>query len=451
MTDLRDFLDQVRRTRPSDLVVVDREVSPDLETAAIVAKLEDRHRTPIVSFPRVTGSAFPVVSSVAGSMGRIALALGCPLKETSARWAAAVERRMPPAVVGAAPVYDEVLFGDAVDLSILPALRYHEHDAAAPYITGAIVAARDPETGKVNLSFHRLMRLDQTRATIFIERGKHLDRIHRRYGDRGAPMPIAAFIGWHPAWALGALYSGSADVEEYDVIGGLLGAPLEVCRARASDLVVPARAEMVLEGTVGTERVEEGPFGEFTGYGTGTTRSPIFQVEVFARRAGAIYQDVVSGHMEHLVLPMLGIEHRTLADARRACPGVRAVVMAAPMTAIVSLEKTSDAEPRRIIDAILDGDIYAKQVIVVDADVDPRDFRSVLSAMALTVQADRSIVVKPNSQGTPLDPSCPAADGKVAKLGIDATRSLVVRRSITRNSFPKELWDRIDLGPFTGR
>jgi 2,5-furandicarboxylate decarboxylase 1 len=447
VSDLRAFLDEVRKSRPRDLLVVDREVSPKHETAAIVAKLEDRQRSPIVWFQRVEGTEFPVVSSVAGSQGRMALALGVPLKDLSKRWAEGCERPIAPELVEDAPVYQNLFAGDDVDLSILPPLVYHQHDAEAPYLTAAIVAARDPQTRKINLSFHRLMVDGRNRTGIFIEKKKHLDRIFERYRAMKSPMPIAVFIGWHPAWALGALYSGSPDVEEYDVIGGLLGRALPVAKTRTQpDLIVPAASEFVLEGTVDPqETIEEGPFGEFTGYGTGKTRSPVFTVTALAHRDGAIFQDVVSGHMEHLVLPMLAIEYRMLHDAKRASENVTRVVLAAPLTAIVALAKTSDDEPRRIIEAILNGDIYAKQVIVVDDDVDAGDFRQVLSAMALTVQADRDVLILSNAQGTPLDPSCPSADGKSAKIGIDATRSLTSRRSVTRNSFPQAIWDAIDL------
>lgn len=425
--------------------MVTKEVSSRHETAAIVAKLEDAHRTPIVLFENVRGSSLPVVSSVAGSKGRLALALGVPLKSLSSRWASAATKPIRPVRADRAPAYDVVT--ENVDLSLFPPMVYHASDADRPYLTAAIVVARDPETSKSNLSFHRLMIAGRNRTGIFIEEGKHLDRIFQKYRARREPMPVAAFIGWHPAWALGALYSGAPDVEEYDVIGGLLGAPLEVTPARTQPgLVVPARAELVLEGTVDPEeRIDEGPFGEFTGYGTGVTRSPVFTVTALAHRERPIFQDVVSGHMEHLILPMLGIEWRTLQDAKRACDNVRRVTLAAPLTAVVAIDKRSEDEPRRIIDAVLDGDIYAKQVVVVDADVDPGDFRQVLSAMALTVQADRDVVIKRNARGTPLDPSCPGPDGRVAKLGIDATRSLTSRRAVTRNAFPAAIWDAIDL------
>ncbi|MBK6683358.1 MAG: UbiD family decarboxylase [Deltaproteobacteria bacterium] len=453
MSDLRTFLAELKKSRPSDLLEIEHEVDPRYETAAIVAKLEAHHRTPVVVFKKVKGSAWPVVSNVCGSTGRLALALGCGLKDLSSRWAEACDKPIPPVLVTEAPVHEVVHQGAAVDLGILPALVYHEHDTAQPYVTGGVVAARDPNTGKINLSYHRLMIASPNTTGICIEPGKHLDRIRAAYEAQGQAMPIAVFLGHHPAWSLGTLYSGSADVEEYDVIGGLLRAPLSVvpCVSQPS-LVVPAQAEVVLEGFVAPgSRIPEGPFGEFTGYGTGATTTPVFTVTALTHRADPVFQDVVSGHMEHLVLPMLALEYRAFKEAKEASPNVTQVALGAPLSVIVALKKTRDEEPAEIIRHLLEGDIYTKQVIVVDAEVDPKDFRQVLQAMALHVQADRQVFIRPNMQGTPLDPSCPSPDGKVAKLGIDATRSLSQSRNVTRNSIKKEVWDRIDVNALLRR
>jgi 2,5-furandicarboxylate decarboxylase 1 len=453
MTDLRTFLERVRETRRSDLLEIDHEVDPRYETAAILTKLEERQRSPILQFRRVKGCALPLVTNVCGSMGRLAMALGCSLKDVATRYAQAAEQQIASITVGEAPCQQVVLAGDAVDLGMFPQLVYHADDADAPYITAAIVVARDPETHRTNLSYHRLMIAGRNRTGIYMEKGRHLDAIFGKYVAQGQDMPVAVFIGAHPAWSLGALYAGSADVEEYDVIGGLLGEPLEVVASTIHpDLPVPARTEIVLEGHVShRDTIAEGPFGEFTGYGTGVTRTPVLHVEAITHRREPVFQDIVSGHMEHLVLSMPALEHRTLREARKVTAGVSRVALVAPLSAVIALRKTDDEEPRRLIEALLEGDIYSKQVIVVDDDVDPNDLRAVMSAMALQTQADRAVHVLPDRQGTPLDPSCSSAEGRTAKLGIDATRPLRAARAVTRNRIAQDVLDRIDVAALLRR
>src|SRR5262249_20734039 len=156
-----------------------------------------------------------------------------------------------PDVWKSGPVQQNVLRGAEIDLGILPKLVYHEGDTKNPYITAAIVVARDPETQRTNLSYHRLMIAGKSQTGIFMERGKHLDGIYQNYIKLGRAMPIAAFIGVHPLISLGALYSGPPEVEEYDIIGGLMQAPLPLvsCLTQTT-LLVPAHAEMALEGFV---------------------------------------------------------------------------------------------------------------------------------------------------------------------------------------------------------
>jgi 2,5-furandicarboxylate decarboxylase 1 len=445
--DLRGFLDRVRSERRTDLVEIEREVDPRYETTAIVTKLEEKQRSPILLFKNVRGSRLPLVTNVCGSMGRLALALDCPLRTVTARYAEGVDAPIPPELSPEAPVRQNVLRGAEVDLGLLPRLVYHQGDSDNPYITAAIVVARDPETGKTNLSYHRLMIAGRNRTGIFMERGKHLDGIFQKYARAGRAMPIGVFIGVHPLVSLGALYSGSADVEEYDVIGGLMRRPLPVVECLTQPgLTLPAHAELALEGTVSAgETIDEGPFGEFTGYGTGVTRTPVFDVSAMTFRNDCLYQDVVSGHLEHLILPLPAIERRTLADARAVVPGVTRVSLMAPFTAVVALQKTDDAEPKAIIEALIRADIYAKHVIVVDADVEIGDLRAVLAAMGLNTQATAGVHIFPDEQGTPLDPSCPSPEGRVAKMGIDATRRLAPGRQVTKNAVPQAVLDAVNL------
>ncbi|WP_437733421.1 UbiD family decarboxylase [Sorangium sp. So ce1335] len=451
MSDLRSFLERVKRERPTDLLEIEREVDPRFETTATLMKLEERQRSPILVFKKVKGTTFPVATNVCGSTGRLALALGCPLKDVSARYAEGIDAPIKPRVTSDAPVHEDIAVGAAVDLHRLPALVYHEHDTDRPYITAAIGVARDPETEHVNLSFHRLMIAGRDTTGILMEPGKHLDRIFQKYRKAGAPMPIAFFIGAHPAWSLGALYSGP--LEEYDVIGGLLKEPLPVVECVTQrGLHVPARAEIVLEGFVSPdELIDEGPFGEWPGFSTGVTRTPVFHVTAMTMRNDAIFQDVVSGHVEHLILEVPAIENRALRNARAVAPGVTAFSLIAPFTSVVALNKTSEDEPKRLMDALLTTDIQAKHLFVVDADVNIGDLREVLRAAGLNTQATRDVYIYPDEQGSPLDPSCASHLARTSKMGIDATRRLKPARRTTRNSVPASVLDSIDVNELLKR
>jgi 2,5-furandicarboxylate decarboxylase 1 len=451
MHDLRMFLETVRRERPRDIVDVGRTVNPKHETTAILTKLELAYRFPILSFRCVAGSPFPVVTNVCGSIGRLALALRCSVGELSQIYAARCAQPIKPEVKSKALVQERVLTGEDINLHSFPQFIYHEDDALQPYITAAIVVARDPETGKSNLSFHRLMILDRATTAIFMARGKHLDQIYSKYESAGEPMPSAAFLGVHPACSLGALYTGSAHTEEYDIIGGLQQAPLQVVKCVTNALHVPADAEFVLEGFVPPRtRVKEGPFGEFTGYSTGNMLCPIFKVQAVTSRQDPIFQDIVSGHTEHLLLPILGMEHHLLQVARIAVPTTVNVRLPVPLTAFVALDKKKDSEPQRVIETLLASDIYVKQVIVVDADVDVSDLRQVATAVSLHVRPDRDVYIHRPTLGTELDPSCESADGTTAKLGIDATLPLETTRRVVKNRVSKHLLESINISEFIG-
>lgn len=452
MTDLRTFLEKIRTERKADLVEVEREVSPRYESAAIVVKLEEQKRSPILYYKNVRGSRLPLVTNVCGSMGRLALALEVPLKSVGERYGQAVEAPIPPVIIaGPAPVQENIWTGEQVDLGILPALVYHQDDSPNPYITAAIAVARDPENGHVNLSYHRLMIASKNTTGILMERGKHLDAIYQKYVALGRDMPVAIFIGAHPLWSLGALYSGP--LSEYDVIGGLLKTPLPLVECvTQKGIFVPSHAELVLEGTVAHDRmIEEGPFGEFTGYGTGRTETPPFTVTAMTFRNELIFQDVVSGHMEHLLLSVPAIEYRTLKDARSVSPNVAWVNNPAPLTTVVGLKKTDDAEPKKILDKLIRADIYAKHVIIVDAGVSAGELREVVAAIALNVQATKNLYIYPDEQGTPLDPSCPTNSGRGAKMGIDATTPIEPPRPVTKNRIPQAVLDAIDLSAILPR
>src|SRR5437016_11633085 len=130
---------------------------------------------------------------------------------------------------------------------------------------------------------------------------------------------------------------------------GLRQSALSLAKCVTNSLHVPADAEFVLEGLVPPRsRVKEGPFGEFTGYSTGSMACPIFKVQAVTSRQDPIFQDIVSGHSEHLLLPVLGMEHHLLAVARAVVPDTVSVRMLLPLTAFVALEKKNDSQPQQL-------------------------------------------------------------------------------------------------------
>jgi 2,5-furandicarboxylate decarboxylase 1 len=446
MPDLSTFIETVRRERPREVLDIHRTVSPRYETAAILTKLEQSFRSPIVFFHHVDRSAFPVVSNVCGTQSRLALALGCSARELPGRYTLACEQPIKPELKKEGPVQEQVFLGKDVNLGTLPQLVYHQDDAPNAYVTAAIIVARDPQSGKSNLSFHRLMIMNENTTSIFMARGKHLDLIYRKYESAGEPMPITGFIGVHPACSLGAVYTGPADVEEYDIVGGLLRSPLPLVKSVTNHLAVPAEAEFALEGFVTPgKRVEEGPFGEFTGYATGTACRPIFKVSALTCRYHPVFQDIVSGLTEHLLLPLPGMEYRLLSLARAAVPATTAVKVSVPLTVFVALKKQEDSQPERIIEALLASDIYVKHVVVVDAEVDVSDLRQIATAVALHARPDRDIFIRRNCLGTELDPSSEPPDGRTTKVGIDATLPLNGRRPVNKNRIPQQMLDSIDV------
>jgi 2,5-furandicarboxylate decarboxylase 1 len=453
--DLRTFLDQVKRTRPDDLVIVSREVDPAYEITALVVKLErEGRRRPVLLFENVKGTPFPVLTNLHASRSRLALALGTPPDGMLAAYLRAMDRPLPPRVVATGPVKDVVLTGDRLNVLELPQIVHHEGDGG-PYVTAAISFARDPEhrSGSPdaeiwNCAYNRLMVKGRDRTSIHLTTGKHLWEFHRKAEARGEPLPVAFAIGVHPAIALGALAIGSIDEDERAIIGALSGEPLELVRCETSDVLVPAYAEMVIEGEIlPHERISEGPFGEFTGYSLGERKREVLHVKAITHRAGAMFQDISVAHLDHMLLSTIPMEANLHRAVRAMVPSVRAVRVPAPFTCYVSIEQRVPGQAKNAILAVLGADLYMKRVVVVDQDVDVFDDRQMTWAIATRCQPDRDLVVVTHARGSDLDPSAPE-DGFTAKWGVDATAKPSLAAYTPRHRVPQAVLDRLRLEDF---
>jgi UbiD family decarboxylase len=448
--DLRSFLDLVKRTRPSDVQIVSRTVDPAYEITALVARLEkEGRRRPVLLFEHVKGTAFPVLTNLHASRSRLAAAINAAPDRMLPTYLKAMERPVPPRVVATGPVKEVVRRGADVDLGALPPIVHHERDAGA-YLTAAISFAKDPATDTWNCAYNRLMVQGRDRSSIHLTLGKHLWEFHRIAEARGEPLPVAFAIGVHPAIALGALAIGSIDEDERGIMGALLGEPLELVKCETSDVLVPAHAELVLEGEIlPGARTPEGPFGEFTGYSLGERQREVVRYTAITHRRDAMFQDITVAHLDHMLLSTIPMEANLYRAVRAMVPSVTAVRVPGPFTCYVAIEQRLPGQAKNAIMAVLGADLYMKRVVVVDHDVDVFDDRQVNWALATRCQPDRDITVVTHARGSDLDPST-REDGYTAKWGVDATAKPSLAAYTPRHRVPPEVWQRMRPEDYVG-
>jgi 2,5-furandicarboxylate decarboxylase 1 len=422
--DLRAFLASYRAAHPDDVLVIDDEVSANQEVSAVVTKLAEAGRHPLLQFSRVAGLGMPVVTNLFGSRERIGRMLGVEARDIHAAYQARSRAACAPRELATGPIFD-LVEREKIDLASLPLLRHFETDRA-PYITNGVIVAEHPETRAGNLSYHRAMIHSPNQLATSLHSRGHLWRLFQIAVERGQAMPVAMVIGAHPLFMLAATARVPMGVDERHVAGGLFGEPLEVVRTPRYGLAVPAYAEIVLEGTIDpTTKVDEGPFGEFTGYSSNRSTNNLFTVQTIMRRRDAMLVDVMGGNSaEHLNLGRVPRESEMVEKLKERFPSVTAVHYPSSGThfhAYVAVKQLRPGEARQIMVGLLGWDPYLKTVIAVDADVDITRDEEVLWALATHFQPHRDIVVIDGLPGNALDPSA-SPNGTTSRMGLDATR-----------------------------
>jgi 2,5-furandicarboxylate decarboxylase 1 len=443
--DFRTFIEDVEKNEEGGFLRIKKEVDSRFESPAIVKKLELAGKVPLIIFENIKGKSIPVAINCNATRGRVARSLGIPREDLGKRILNAYNHPVAPVEVPDGPVQEIVLKGDDIDVTWLPAMVYHDTDAG-PYITAGIVFAKDPETGVYNLSYNRLMVQGKDQLGIYMTVGKHLNTLYTKAEQLGKPLEIAISIGNHPSWCIGALAIGPYDEDELGIIGGLKGSPLEMVKCKTVDLMVPARAEIVLEGVIPPfVRETEGPFGEFTGYSLGKSESQVVNVTCMTHRRDPIYQDILGGQgREHLIMATIPMEANYLRAVRSSVPEVEAIRVPAPFTLFIKLKKTHEGQARQAMIAALNADIYLKHAIVVDHDIDINNLQQVLWAVATRFQASQDMFVIPKVRGSSLDPSAEQV-GVTDKMGIDATAKPDLNNFAPKNKIPAEVMERIKL------
>jgi UbiD family decarboxylase len=424
--DLRSFVAAYDGAHPGEVIRVSESVSIEEDVMALVLEYERRRRYPILIFDHVAGHDIPIVCNVVASRRALAFALGVDERRLAAEYARRIKDYVKPVVVPAPPFRHRTLTGPALDLATLPIPRYFPGDAGR-YLTAGMLVARDPDTGVETEGYHRFQVKRRDRMGVSLHSRRRMFEYQRRAEAKGKALPCAVVLGLHPLVSMGSLAYPPADVGKFEVVGGLLGEPLQVAPCATIDLHVPASAEIVIEGEILPGlREPEGPFGEFTGYMSRRSTEHVFVAKAIAMRERPWFQSIGSGRAGDHITTLGLIREAEIANAlARVIPNVRGVHVplsgTSSFTAYVSIAQSRPGEAKHVIPIVLGVDHYLKLVIVVDDDIDVFDESEVLWAVATRMQADRDLVVISGSLGAMLDPSADDR-GVTAKLGIDATR-----------------------------
>jgi 2,5-furandicarboxylate decarboxylase 1 len=444
----------VEERTPELFLRIKKEISPRWELSSVQKRLEAEDRLPIVVFEKVQGHDMPVVTNVFASKRHLALALETSPREVVARFADAQKNRIKPKLVKSGPVKDVILTGDKADLRTLPIVTHCEKDAG-PYISSGVTIIRDSVSGCLNAGIYRNLYLSPKTVTMNMAPLCHASQVAAQAEARKQHVDAAIVIGHHPAMGMASQQRGRLSEFELETMGGLLGEPVDVVPCETVDVLVPADAEIVIEGRIRTDSWEDdGPFGDYWLYYAPPKKARVFEVTAITRRRDAIYHDIFNVGPEHLVLFSLGMEGVVLSQLQQLVPQVTAIhVPVSGSGNLVYVQIRKDFEGLGINTALAALGAYRfKCAVVVDEDIDIYDDRKVLWAMMTRTQADRSFFTVPGSYISRVDPTgyAPWQSGGTGdrllstRLGVDATKPLDPSFPEVAEP-PRSLWTHLDL------
>ncbi len=452
--DLREFIAELEKR--GELKRITTEVDANLEITEICRRTLDK-KGPALLFENVKGSNIPVLANLFGTTGRVASAMGqedlVALRELGKLLAKlkqpeppkglkdAFEKlptlkkvlNMPVKLVKKGQCQEVIIEGDAVDLSTLPIQTCWPGDVA-PLITWGLTITKGPLKKRQNLGIYRQQVIGKNKLIMrwLSHRGGALDFKDWCDKNPGQPYPIAVAIGADPATTLAAVTPIPDSLSEYGFAGLLRGKKTKVCTCIGNDLQVPENAEIILEGVIyPDEMADEGPYGDHTGYYNEVEKFPVFTVERITHRKNPIYHSTYTGKpidepailgvaLNEVFVPLLQQQYPEITDfylPPEAC---------SYRMAVVSIKKQYPGHAKRVMMGVwsfLRQFMYTKFVIIVDDDIDVKDWKEVIWAMTTRVDPTRDTTLINNTPIDYLDFASPVS-GLGSKMGIDATNKL---------------------------
>ncbi|MBW1711648.1 MAG: UbiD family decarboxylase [Deltaproteobacteria bacterium] len=358
-----------------------------------------------------------------------------------------IRNPIPPVVVDSGSVKENIVRGGDIDLTDFPVPFWHRLDGGRYVNTFCGVVTMDPDTGIHNVGLYRGMVGGPNRIPMTIAPSQHIGQHFAKYKDRGQEMPIAVVNGWDPTLEFTAASGIPRNLCEYDVMSAIRGQPAELVKCETSDLLVPASAEIVIEGFVSPdpETYEwEGPFAEFTGYYASEKRKkPVIRVECITHRSDPIFTGTLMaigpGHPSEQATVTTVSTNTLLWEAieKTGLPGlldVRVLPASAATNVALRIKKTYRGQAKQMGLAVFGSSLpyyVAKNVIVVDEDIDIYDFEAIEWAFAHRFNPQFDLVTVSDLPGTVIDPSIAPEQRDLVKFGggishrvlIDATRT----------------------------
>ncbi|UTH76490.1 4-hydroxy-3-polyprenylbenzoate decarboxylase [Chromobacterium sp. IIBBL 290-4] len=456
--DLREFISQLEEKQL--LKRIRTPVSPHLEMTEIGDRVL-KAGGPALLFEQASHDGktygFPVLANLFGTPERVAMGMGAEdvmqLREIGKTLAYLKEPEPPkglkdawdklpllkqvlsmaPKEVKKAPCQDIVWEGAAVDLEKLPIQHCWPGDVA-PLITWGLTVTRGPNKKRQNLGIYRQQVIGKNRVIMrwLAHRGGALDYREFRQQNPDAPYPVAVVLGCDPATILGAVTPVPDTLSEYQFAGLLRGSRTELVKCLGSDLQVPARAEIVLEGHIHpNDMAMEGPYGDHTGYYNEQDSFPVLTIDRITMRENAIYHSTYTGKppdepailgvaLNEVFVPILQKQFPEIVDFYLPPEGC------SYRMAIVSIKKQYPGHAKRVMMgcwSFLRQFMYTKFIVVVDDDVNTRDWKEVIWAITTRMDPVRDTTLIDHTPIDYLDFASPIS-GLGGKMGLDATNKM---------------------------
>lgn len=461
--DNREFVKALAKTK--DVLQIKEEIDWDLEASAITGYSCETNG-PACFFEKLKHyrQGGRILGAPIATYRRLAIALGMRPDSSSADVFNAYEQRIAkpikPVIVKNGPCKENKLLGDEVSLYKFPAPIVHDGDGGRYIGTWHCVVSQDPDSGWSNWGMYRLMVFNKNTITGYLQPFSHFGLTHTKYERAGKPMPISVAIGPDPLSALVAASAFRIGQSEADFSGALAMEPVELIKCETNDLLVPANAEIILEGEIlHGIRLPEGPFGEFPGYRTqGWSLQPVFRVKAVTYRSNPIIclSPEGVGNSDSKIGPSLA--GSIAIKGRLKSHGIPVVNVNCPpemgsLTAVVSVKKCDSRILSGIVSVIQGRRAAMTKIIVVNEDIDVFNLNEIMHAFSTRLHPVRGVSSNPDSVGWTLVPYVSPEErekGKVATGVYDCTwpsnwtkESEIPLRMSFKTAYPEDIQKKV--------